>query len=194
MVDGQVAGVVLSEQPDLLEQTLGAAIRDAQTVTPAGVPIAGLLDGMSRFRRPTHLDDRGWLVEMWDDRWEFSRDPVRHVYTFTIRPGVAKGWAIHRRTEDRYFMLLGHAELVLFDVRPESATRGQVAVIRMSEFDRGLVNIPPYVWHATRNIGATDVVAVNFKATPYDHESPDKYRLPLDTPLIPYSFGNAQGW
>ena len=29
---------------------------------------------------------------------------------------------------------------------------------------------------------------------PYDHANPDKYRLPIDTPLIPYSFGDAKGW
>ena len=28
----------------------------------------------------------------------------------------------------------------------------------------------------------------------YDYAAPDKHRLPLDTPLIPYSFGDATGW
>jgi dTDP-4-dehydrorhamnose 3,5-epimerase len=28
----------------------------------------------------------------------------------------------------------------------------------------------------------------------YDHANPDKYRLPLDTDLIPYKFENSRGW
>jgi len=57
-----------------------------------------------------------------------------------------------------------------------------------------IVNIPTNVWHADRNIGTTDVLVVNFPTQPYDHAHPDKYRLPLDTDLIPYSFGDARGW
>jgi len=56
------------------------------------------------------------------------------------------------------------------------------------------VNVPRNVWHADRNVGSTDVVVVNLPTTPYNHANPDKYRLPLDTDLIPYSFGNAAGW
>jgi dTDP-4-dehydrorhamnose 3,5-epimerase len=37
-------------------------------------------------------------------------------------------------------------------------------------------------------------VAVNFPTTPYDHGNPDKYRLPIDTPLIPYKISARHGW
>jgi dTDP-4-dehydrorhamnose 3,5-epimerase len=50
------------------------------------------------------------------------------------------------------------------------------------------------VWHADHNIGATDAVMMNFPTRPYNHETPDRYRLPIDTPLIPFSFGDARGW
>ena len=85
-------------------------------------------------------------------------------------------------------------ELVLFDPRPESPTSGEVCRIVLSEHNRCLVNIPRNVWHADHNIGTVDAVIVNFPTTPYDHANPDKYRLPLDTELIPHSFGNATGW
>jgi dTDP-4-dehydrorhamnose 3,5-epimerase len=35
---------------------------------------------------------------------------------------------------------------------------------------------------------------VNFPTRPYDHASPDKYRLPLDTDEIPYEFEDPRGW
>jgi dTDP-4-dehydrorhamnose 3,5-epimerase len=63
----------------------------------------------------------------------------------------------------------------------------------LSAHDRCLVNVPRNVWHADHNIGATELLVVNFPTAPYDHHNPDKYRLPLDTDLIPYSFGQAVG-
>ena len=35
---------------------------------------------------------------------------------------------------------------------------------------------------------------VNYPTIQYDHSNPDKYRLPLDTDLIPFSFDGAKGW
>ena len=64
----------------------------------------------------------------------------------------------------------------------------------LSEYRRGLINIPAGVWHAERNLGQTDAVVINFPTMPYDHSSPDKYRLPLDTDRIPYRFENVRGW
>ena len=36
--------------------------------------------------------------------------------------------------------------------------------------------------------GMTDVVALNFPTLAYDHANPDKYRLPVDSDLIPHKF------
>jgi dTDP-4-dehydrorhamnose 3,5-epimerase len=116
------------------------------------------------------------------------------AHCFTIRPGYVKGWGLHKTHEDRYFILQGDMELVLYDPRPGSSTHGDICKITMSETNRRLVNIPKFVWHAEQNIGDGDVVVIDLPTEPYNHESPDKYRLPIDTPLIPHSFGNARGW
>ena len=64
----------------------------------------------------------------------------------------------------------------------------------LSEYRRGIINIPKYVWHADANIDARDCLVINFPTTAYDHANPDKYRLPIDTPLIPYKFTSSRGW
>lgn len=79
-------------------------------------------------------------------------------------------------------------------MRPDSPTCGVVNRLVLSEHQRRLVNVPKFVWHADVNIGTQDCVVVNFPTTPYDHADPDKYRLPLDTPLIPYSLAGFRGW
>jgi dTDP-4-dehydrorhamnose 3,5-epimerase len=185
----------MSESPrrSLLETTLAAARRDVQMATPAGEPVRRLTHGVQIRRLSTHVDFRGSVCELFDPRWGWHPDPLVFTYFFTIHPGVVKGWNLHREHEDRYAIIHGELELVLFDPRPGSPTCGEVCTIRLSEKDRSLVNVPKNVWHADRNIGTTDLLVVNFPTTPYDHANPDKYRLPLDTPLIPYSFGGAIG-
>ena len=43
--------------------------------------------------------------------------------------------------------------------------------------------------------GSRDVVVVNFPTIQYDHTSPDKYRLPLDTEQLPVKLGPEwRGW
>ncbi|HHL42681.1 MAG TPA: hypothetical protein ENJ42_03610 [Hellea balneolensis] len=142
----------------------------------------------------THIDDRGSLTEMLDPRWGWSDDPIVYAYNCTIRPGVVKGWALHLKHQDRYFLVRGELELVLFDVRPQSRTYGQICKFYLSEKKPQIINIPTHVWHADRNIGDVDAMIINFPTIPYDHEKPDKLRLPLDTPLIPHNFGDAVGW
>lgn len=88
----------------------------------------------------------------------------------------------------------GEMELVLYDVRPDSSTCGLVSRIVLSEHHRRLVSVPKFVWHADVNIGQRNCVAINFPTSPYDHADPDKYRLPLDTPLIPYSLAGYRGF
>lgn len=131
---------------------------------------------------------------MFDLRWNWHPDPIVFVYSFTIRPGRVKGWGMHKKHEDRYFVLCGEMEVVLYDPRPDSPTKGQVSKVILSEFNRRIMNVPIGVWHANRNLSQKDLVVVNFPTIPYEHANPDKYRLPLDTDQIPFKFGDAGGW
>lgn len=172
----------------LLNSMLSEAVCDKATVTPEGTPIRRLTHGVTVRKLITHTDARGTLTELFDPRWGFHPDPLLFAYTLTIRPKVVKGWNLHRMHADRYAILYGEMELVLYDPRPESPTYREVCSIVLSERDRCIVNVPIDVWHADYNIGDRDVVVVNFPTTQYDHSAPDKWRLPIDTPLIPYKF------
>lgn len=169
--------------------------RDIQTVGADGRPVAQLPHGVVLRDYVTHADERGTVCELWDERWGVHPDPVVFVYTFTIRPRKAKGWGVHRAHEDRYAFLSGESEIVLYDGREDSPTAGLVARLTLTERHRRMLVIPRGVWHAERNIGATDVVVVNFPSIAYDHESPDKERLPLHTDAIPVDLGLGwDGW
>ena len=181
--------------PSLLDRMLEAAERDRQTVSATSERVVNLIEGVSIREVPTHVDERGSVVELYDLRWKWHPDPLVFAHCFTIRPGYVKGWGLHKTHEDRYFILAGEMKLVLFDPRAESSTYGQVCELALSEHRRCIINIPRFVWHAEKNVGTNDVVVIDFPTAPYEHGNPDKYRLPIDTPLIPFSFGpDAKGW
>ncbi len=167
--------------------------RDEKTVSSGGESLQALPHGVSFHDVATHVDERGAVCEMFDLRWDWHPDPVVFSYFFTIRPGWIKGWGLHKEHEDRYFILFGEVEVVLYDARPDSPTHGLVSQIVLSEYKRRLLNIPAGIWHADRNLGDRDAVLVNYPTIPYNHDSPDKYRLPLDTDQIPHKFDNPRG-
>jgi dTDP-4-dehydrorhamnose 3,5-epimerase len=169
-------------------------VRDPQTVTPGGQPVAKLVHGVTFRDAPTQVDDRGTLVEAYDPRWGWHPDPLVYAYCVTLRPGKIKGWALHEEHEDRYFMLFGELEVVLYDERQDSPTRGLVSKVFLTEFNRRLMNIPRGVWHADHNPGSRDAIFLNFPTVPYNHANPDKYRLPVDADRIPYRFDNLRGY
>jgi dTDP-4-dehydrorhamnose 3,5-epimerase len=171
-----------------------AIVKDLATVTPDGHSLQPLPHGVVFRDAVTHTDDRGTLCELFDPRWQWHGGPLAYAYFVTLRPGKVKGWAMHRLHDDRYFIMFGELEVVLYDARPDSPTRGLLAKVVLSEHRRRLMTIPAGVWHADHNIGSKDSVIVNLPTAPYDHANPDKYRLPIDTDQIPYSFAEKRGW
>ena len=170
------------------DATVAAAMKDLQLVTPEGASVGRIIHGVTIRDLPTHVDQRGSLMEMFDARWNWHPEALVFAYCFTVRPGFVKGWGLHKEHEDRYVLLQGELDLVLYDPRADSPTLGEVCRVQLTPYRRCIINIPRNVWHADHNIGAVDALVVNFPTAPYDHANPDKYRLPIDTDLIPYRF------
>jgi dTDP-4-dehydrorhamnose 3,5-epimerase len=168
--------------------SLSAATQFPQTVTEESEPIGDLIDGVVRRSSITHPDERGTLTEIFNPAWDFSDDPLVYVYQVTIRPGQIKGFVLHRAYSDRLFFSLGTLKVVLYDDRENSPTRGRLNELYFSEESRGHLMIPPNVWHAVQNVGSTDALFINCPTKPYNHADPDKWSMPEDSDLIPYSF------
>jgi dTDP-4-dehydrorhamnose 3,5-epimerase len=169
------------------------AIRDPQSVTPAGQLVRELIAGVQVRPAVTQVDDRGELCEVFDPAWGVLPEPLVYVYQAMVRAGKTKGWIVHRQQEDRLFVALGFVRIVLYDARDESPTRGRVNEIFLSERNRGLVVIPRGVFHAVQNIGQVDAYFINLPTCAYNHGDPDKFRLPIDTDQIPFSLAARQG-
>jgi dTDP-4-dehydrorhamnose 3,5-epimerase len=89
----------------------------------------------------------------------------------------------------------GVMELVLCDPRPDSPTCGEVCRVVMSEHHRVLVNrAAQRAACRSQHRFARRRRGRQLSGGPVRCANPDKYRLPIGTDLIPYSFGSATGW
>ena len=161
-------------------------VKDRPSVTPSGERLQELIDGVRLRPARTHADHRGELCEIFDERWDFTDDPVPFVYAVTLHPGSVRGWVIHLEQDDRLFFAVGTAKVALYDARDDSATCGLINVFHLGDNNRALLRIPPGVYHAVKNVGHTPALFINLPSRPYQHEDPDKYRVPIDSEVVPY--------
>jgi len=172
----------------------GAPRKDQPSITRDGRPLKPLIDGVVvRYQQPVE-DRRGEVVEVYRPSWGVHDTPLVYVYQVRIRPGAIKGWVIHEDQDDRLFFVSGVVRWGLYDDRPGSPTRGLVNDLVFSERAAALLIIPQGVYHAVRNIGTTDAIFINMPTRPYEHEAPDKLRLPVKNSVIPFDFDDGPGW
>lgn len=167
--------------------------KDVQSVTPDGIPVAALIDGVIIQKVPPHEDERGEIAEIWNQAWFGLDDPVVHVYQVSTRPGKVRAWQMHKHQDDRLFVSRGRLRFGLYDDREDSPTRGQLNVFTLSDHQRAMVRVPRGVWHGVQNVGEVDGVFINLPTRPYNYADPDKYRLPLQNALIPFDFSDDRG-
>ncbi len=169
-------------------------VKDRQTVTPEGELVARQIEGVVIRRLPPIEDQRGEVVEVYRPSWGLHPDPLVYVYQVSLRPHAIKGWVVHQRQDDRFFVSRGVIRWALYDDRAESPTYQLLNLFTFSERNRALLIIPKGVFHAAQNVGDTEAVFINMPTQPYNHADPDKYRLPLKNDLIPFDFDDGPGW
>ena len=175
----------LGETIEQHETARSAHKESASVDVRSGSLLTDSLAGVDKLSFSEHVDARGRLVEFHNKSWGYWPEPVDHGCITTLRPGVTKGWGLHVRTRDRYVLVTGEIQVDLYDIREDSTTycRSQ-RLILSAHGDRG-VTIPAGIWHALKNIGDAEAYLLNFKTPGYDHDSPDKLRLDLTSPLLP---------
>lgn len=144
-------------------------------------------------RLAAYHDHRGSLVPFMDFANPFWNEPIVHAYEFTIRPGRIKGWGMHRRQADRYFVQTGHLRVALYDGREDSPTKGGLCQFWFAENGYLLLYIPQGVWHATQNWGKTLGRIVNFGTVRFDPADPDKARVDPHGGVIPFDWTIRDG-
>jgi dTDP-4-dehydrorhamnose 3,5-epimerase len=170
-----------------------AGVRDAARTDEPDTVMARNIAGVRVERLLGYHDQRGSLVPFLDFTKAFWDEPIVHGYEFTIRPGRIKGWGMHRRQADRYFVQTGDLRIVLYDGREGSPTRGNFCQFWFAGNGRMLLYIPQGVWHATQNWGTTLGCIVNFGTARFDPADPDKARIDPHGGVIPFDWSIGDG-
>lgn len=162
-------------------------------MTRDGRELTAPIEGVIVERPPVHSDSRGALIPFFDPDSAIWSEPVVYAYCFTIRPGRIKGWGMHERQLDRYFVARGHVRVALYDGREDSPTSGVLHEIYFTPESAGSVCIPPGVWHADQNWGRSDAIVINFPTRVYDPDDPDKHRIDPHAGVIPFDWSIRDG-
>ncbi|OIQ10486.1 dTDP-4-dehydrorhamnose 3,5-epimerase [Moorella thermoacetica] len=100
-----------------------------------------------------HCDDRGFFMEILREDDEifshFGQASMSKSY-----PGVIKAFHYHEHQDDLWFFPVGNAQVVLYDLREDSPTRGETNVFYLGEDNPVLLLIPRMVAHGYRVLGS----------------------------------------
>jgi len=146
-----------------------------------------MIEGVQIKQLVAHADERGALMEILR-----NDDPIfssfGQVYVTSDYPGVVRAWHYHRYQDDLWAVVKGMVKAVLYDNREGSPTRGELNEFFLGEQNRILLRIPAGVLHGYKTIGVETALLLNFPTHVYDHQAPDEYRLPPDSPEVPYDW------
>jgi dTDP-4-dehydrorhamnose 3,5-epimerase len=170
---------------------LAGAQKDGQVVTSDWQKVERGIDGVVT-REVLHVPrDHGVITEMYRPEWDPTGLPVVHIYQSRLFPGAIGAWSCHMKSVDRLFVNQGHLKVVLFDGREHSSTHGKVSEVFVGDARPTFIVLPVGVWHGLQNLGSSDALILNYPTHAYDYEDPDHWRLPYDTPEIPYTWRAA---
>lgn len=109
--------------------------------------------------------------------------------TFTIAyKGTIKAFHWHQKQDDLWFVAIGKALVVLYDLRDDSPTRGETQVIEAGADNYKLIVIPPGVAHGYKVLSDEPVLLFYHTTEPYNAENPDEERIPYNDPKIGFNW------
>ena len=134
-----------------------------------------------------HVDDRGFFMEILRDDDNLLKRFGQASMSMTY-PGVIKAFHYHKKQDDLWFFPSGNAQVVLYDMREDSPTKGETNVFYMGENNPILLYIPIGVAHGYRVLGNTPATIVYFTTESYDPKCPDELRIAWDDPSIGFEW------
>lgn len=144
-----------------------------------------MIDGVKIVPLRQIVDERGKIMHMLK-----ATDPhfagFGEIYFSCAWPGVVKAWHIHQRMTVNNAVIAGRAKLVLYDLRENSPTRGELQEVFFGEDNYVLVQIPPGIANGYKAYGTSMVVMANCASIPHDPE--EMLRRPADDASIPYNW------
>jgi dTDP-4-dehydrorhamnose 3,5-epimerase len=145
-----------------------------------------MIDGVKVVPLRRIPDERGTVMHMLR-----STDPhftqFGEIYFSTVYRHVVKGWHRHQQMTLNYACVAGRIKLAMYDDRPTSPTRGEIAEVFLGPDEYALVVIPPGIWNGFK--GMTDPYAIVANCATHPHNPSASERLDPFENEIPYDWG-----
>ena len=171
-----------------LSWLIPGAHQDRPSITPQWLPCFDRpIEGVQLVPVRAVTTGYGRLIEMLRAEW-LDGGAIDQIFTSLIRPGMVSAWHAHGFTTDRLFVAAGQARIVLYDARPTSSSFGAINEFRLGPSSPGLVMIPPRVWHGVQADSDEPAILINAVDRAYNYSDPDHWRVPADSPDIPFRF------
>lgn len=146
-----------------------------------------MISGVKLKKLVVHSDDRGFFMEILRDDDEllsrFGQASMSLSY-----PGVIKAFHYHKKQDDLWFFPKGNAQVVLYDLREDSLTKGETDVYYMGDNNRRLLVIPKGVAHGYRVLGNEPLIITYFTTESYTPGEPDEFRIDWDDQKIGFDW------
>lgn len=115
------------------------------------------------------IDERGWFAEVLRQEnltnKEFGQMSITVAY-----PGQTKGKHYHTRKTEWYCVIKGESELILTDNKTKKTKK-----INISGKKIGIVEIPPNVFHAIKNIGKEEMILLVYCDESFNKKDQDTF-------------------
>jgi len=146
-----------------------------------------MIEGVKTKKLRLIPDERGRLMEILRCDEEIFQK-FGQAYMTTTYPGVIKGWHYHKVQSDNVAVVHGMVKLVLYDAREGSVTKGEVNEFFLGIHNPMLVQIPHGIYHGWKCIGCEEAIVINVPTEAYNQQKPDEFRVPFDSPDVPYDW------
>ena len=149
-----------------------------------------MIDGVKVISLRQIVDERGKVMHLLK-----ATDPhfieFGEIYFSCAWPGAVKAWHIHQSMTSNNAVISGRAKLVMYDMRKDSPTFGEIQEVFLGEDNYVLVQIPPGIANGYKAYGDKMVILANCATEPHD---PDEIvRIdPFDND-IPYDWSLKHG-
>lgn len=165
--------------------------KDTQSITRDWQPSdQQRIDGVFVRESRNVIKGNGLLTEMFRTDWlpPGQTATIDQVFQVALNPGGLSAWHAHGVSTDRLFAVSGQLLIVLYDARRDSPSHGRINEFRCGLARPMLIVVPPGIWHGVHNIGPEPAILINMVDQAYRYEDPDHWRVPADSPEIPYRF------
>ena len=122
---------------------------------------------INRMRLSKKEDARGWLVE---NESQIVKDSMKHFLFSVSKPNVIRGQHYHKRKTEWFLVVKGKALIVFEDINNSERKSIEVDGERAE-----IIEMPPMLAHAIKNIGDDDLYLMAIVNEPLDRKDPDTF-------------------